>query len=121
MLPAGHITGQRGEQRALEFLTRNGLELLHRNYRCRVGELDLVMRDGELLVFVEVRYRKHVCFGGAAQSVDTRKRLRLARAAHIYCQRERVAHDISCRFDVIALGPQQDAIEWYVDAFEVEC
>ena len=79
------------------------------------------MRDGELLVFVEVRYRKHHQYGGAAQSVDARKRLRLARAAHMYCVREAVAPGVCCRFDVIALGPQQDVIDWYVDAFEVEC
>ena len=112
--------GQLGEQRALDFLRAKGLRLLHRNYRCRVGELDLVMQDRELLVLVEVRYRKHAGFGGGALSVDARKQLRLARAAHMYCIREAVAPDVSCRFDVVALGPRPESVEWFVDAFEVE-
>ena len=85
-----HISEQRGEELALELLTSNRLEPVHRYYRCRVGELNLVMRDSELLVFIEVRYRKHIRFGGAAESVEARKRLRLTRAALMYCARKSV-------------------------------
>ena len=115
-----HVSGQLGEQRALAFPLSRGLRLLHRNYRCKAGELDLVMQHDELLVFVEVRFRQHGHFGGGAASVDARKRLRLGRAALMYCMQEVVAPDVSCRFDVVALGPDRDAIEWYVDAFEVD-
>ena len=94
--------------------------MIQRNYRCRRGEIDLVMRDGELLVFVEVRYRNRDDFGGGAASVDARKRLKLVRAAHTYCQHKGVPAHVSCRFDVVALGPGEREVEWYADAFEVE-
>jgi putative endonuclease len=78
--------GQQAEQQAAEFLTQQGLTPLQRNYRCRSGEIDLIMRGREGLVFVEVRFRRHMSFGGAAASVDRNKQQKLLRAAQHYLQ-----------------------------------
>lgn len=106
--------GQEKERLAEAYLTRQGLLPVARNHRCRFGEIDLVMRDGGVLVFVEVRYRASSRFGGAAESVDGRKRRRLAAAAADYLQRR--PSMLPCRFDVVAIGAQ-DQIQWLKDAF----
>ncbi|MCW8829513.1 MAG: YraN family protein [Gammaproteobacteria bacterium] len=114
--------GQQAELLAAEYLSNNGLRLIERNYRCRGGEIDLVMEDGMGLVFVEVRYRKHQAFGGAAASVDRHKQQRLIRAAQYYLQRKHCA-DRPCRFDVIAVspGPQgKPALQWIRNAIELD-
>lgn len=107
--------GQAAEQRAAAFLAANGLTEIERNYRVRGGEIDLVMRDGEHLVFVEVRYRSRGDFGGAAASVTSAKQARLALAAEHYLQRS--GGLAPCRFDVVALQGDQDP-EWIRDAFQ---
>lgn len=105
---------------AERYLIRHGLRLRERNYRCRGGELDLVMQEGANLVFVEVRYRKHQHFGGALASVDARKQQRLWHAAQHYLQRHR-ASDIPCRFDVVAIAPDRrgrPSVEWVQNAIQ---
>lgn len=112
--------GRHAEQLAERYLQSQGLQLQQRNYRCRGGEIDLVMNEGETLVFVEVRYRKHQGFGGAAASVDYRKQQRLLLAAQHYLQKHR-AENRPCRFDVVAVTPGNDgqnAIEWITNAIE---
>ncbi len=113
--------GQHAEQLAEQYLTQRGLRLLERNYRCRGGEIDLIMTDeSEALVFVEVRYRKHQAFGGAAASVDQRKQQRLLLAANHYLQRSR-AMERRCRFDVVAISPARDGqnqVQWISNAIE---
>ncbi|WP_421620898.1 YraN family protein [Alkalilimnicola ehrlichii] len=108
--PAPHLeTGNRGERRALEHLTGQGLELLECNFRCRAGEIDLIMRDGEVVVFVEVRVRTHPGYGGALASITPAKQRRLARAAARWLQRHRLTQRAVCRFDVVTFdgeGPQ---------------
>ena len=75
--PAAESAGTGAEDLACAYLQQNGLRLLARNYRCRSGEIDLIMRDGEYLVFVEVRYRKREAFGSAAETVSSSKRARI--------------------------------------------
>lgn len=106
--------GLAAERRAARYLTERGLALLATNYRCRFGEIDLIMRDREQLVFVEVRLRRHGGFGGALESVDHRKQRRIGLAARHYLQRERL--DAPCRFDVVGIDGE-DRIEWLRDAF----
>ena len=91
-----------------------------RNYRCRRGEIDLVMRDADTLVFVEVRRRSSRTFGGGLESVDARKRARVVAAAEHYLVMNRIGDDRSCRFDVVAIdGPSPRAsIEWVRNAFD---
>jgi putative endonuclease len=106
--------GQDKERLAEAYLLRQGLRSVARNHRCRFGELDLVMRDGGILVFVEVRYRASSRFGTPAETVDFQKRRRIAAAASDYL----MCHPsvLPCRFDVVAIGGQ-DQIQWLKDAF----
>jgi putative endonuclease len=109
-------TGARGEDAALAFLQQRGLRLVTRNYRCRFGEIDLVLRDGEVLVFVEVRVRSSERFGGGGASIDGRKRERLLRAARHYLSDRATVP--ACRFDAMLLsGDQPPRIEWIINAF----
>lgn len=112
--------GRDAEALAERYLAERGLTLVTRNYRCRVGELDLVMRDHETLVFVEVRRRARSHFGGGAVSIDARKQARLIAAAEHYLVSHRLDQRQPCRFDVVAIdgaeaGPE---IDWISGAFD---
>jgi len=111
--------GRRAEDHAAGYLKKQGMTLLSRNYRCRSGELDLVMQEGSVLVFVEVRYRASARFGSAAESVDRRKQRRLTDAANHYLQHH-CATNRPCRFDVVAITEDQGkaVVEWFRDAIE---
>jgi putative endonuclease len=106
--------GIAAEQLASEFLQRNGLQLIESNFRCRFGEIDLILRDGTTLVFVEVRLRSNQHFGGAAASVTLAKQGRIVRAAQIYLQQQ--LRESACRFDVVLLDGER-RIEWIKNAF----
>lgn len=108
------LIGAAGEDAALEHLRRQGLTLVERNFRCKGGEIDLVMRDGAALVFVEVRRRADDRHGGAAASVTPAKQARLLLAAQIYLQRHRTPPP--CRFDVVAIDGGR--ISWLKDAIQ---
>lgn len=96
-------TGQESERLAEQYLLARGLTLVGRNYRCKVGEIDLIMRDREHLVFVEVRFRKNSCFGSASETIDSRKQQKVIRAAQHYLQTTWRGPLPACRFDVIAI------------------
>ncbi|KRB87825.1 YraN family protein [Noviherbaspirillum sp. Root189] len=106
--------GEIGEDLALHYLQRQGLSLLQRNFRCKGGEIDLVMQDSSGLVFVEVRKRGGRAFGGAAASVTARKQARLILAAQLFLQRYRTPP--ACRFDVIAIDG--DRLSWITNAIQ---
>jgi putative endonuclease len=108
------VAGGGAEEAAARFLARRGLEIVGRNFRTRFGEIDLIARDGETLVFVEVRMRSSGRFGGAAASVDGVKRSRIEAAARQYLAR--LPREPACRFDVVSL--EGDAPEWIRAAFE---
>lgn len=111
------MVGAEKEQLARAYLGRQGLRPVASNYSCRLGEIDLIMRDTDTLVFVEVRYRASEGFGTPAETVGPRKQRRLAAAASHYLQQYRL--DLPCRFDVLAIGAG-DRIDWIRDAFHVE-
>ncbi len=113
-------TGAEFEQRALTHLQQAGLRLIARNFNTRFGEIDLVMRDSDALVFVEVRHRRDRSFGGGAASVGTAKRGRLQRAAQLLLQAHPLLAAAPCRFDVIAFdgAPAAAHCEWHRAAFE---
>lgn len=118
--PATRSVGNYAESLALEHLEARGLDLVARNFRCRSGEIDLVMRDCGCLVFVEVRYRKSGRFASAAESVDQRKQSKLFTAASLFVARHRHFCDLAMRFDVIALdgrSPDRIRLQWLRDAF----
>ncbi len=108
--------GEDAENRAGAFLQRAGLKLVTRNYRCRFGEIDLILRDGDTLVFVEVRMRSGDRYGGAAASITSAKRTRLLRTARHYLAN--LAQPPACRFDALLLSGQDHTIEWLKNAFE---
>lgn len=114
-------SGAAGEQQAAHYLSAQGLTLLQRNWRCRLGEIDLVMLDRDTLVFVEVRLRHSQAFGGAAASVDARKRSKLLASAEVYLQQHPQQQQRPCRFDVVALeGSAQGklTLNWIRNAFD---
>ena len=112
------ISGEHGEDQALQHLQVHGLTLLQRNFRCKGGEIDLIMQSGIELVFVEVRKRKQASaaaqFGGAAASVTSAKQRRLIVAAQVYLKRYRMPPP--CRFDVVAIDG--DELTWLKNAIE---
>ena len=112
--------GARYETLALNYLRDRGLRLLERNYRCKMGEIDLVMEDDETLVFVEVRFRESADFGRAAASVTPHKQRRVAKAAAHYLIRRGNQREPVCRFDVIGIDniAGEPDIEWITSAFE---
>ena len=109
--------GRQAEQQACNFLQAQGLRLVEKNYRCRHGEIDLIMHDGEGLVFVEVRYRHSGSFGGALASIDVRKRRKLISTALHYLQARR--QRCAARFDVIAIDANSQ-IDWVPNAFDAD-
>ena len=107
--------GAEAEAMAAAFLERKGLRVIERNYRCRLGEIDLVAREGATTVFVEVRQRASSAFGGAAASITSAKRQRLVRAARHYLSRLRTLPQ--CRFDALLIEGDPPRIDWIRDAF----
>lgn len=112
-------TGAHAEGIARRFLCARGLELVCENYRCRLGELDLVMLEGGTLVIVEVRMRSCAQYGGALASVDRFKQQRVVRAAeHLLLTHPRLRR-LPVRFDVVSFEPRSERrIEWIRAAFD---
>lgn len=110
--------GGHAEAQALAYLVRHGLQKVARNFRSRGGEIDLVMLDGECLVFIEVRYRKSAAFMTPAITVDSRKQRKILRTAALFLSRHSRYADQTMRFDVVAItGAEQRQINWVRDAF----
>lgn len=114
---SGPGVGAEQEKAAAAYLAAAGLKVVARNARYLVGELDLVALDGKLLVFVEVRFRRHSDFGGAAASVDLRKQRRVIAAASLFLAAHPEHGGRACRFDVVAIDAER-RIEWLRGAFE---
>lgn len=109
---------RQGEEAAARHLRERGMQLLCRNYRCPMGEIDIVARDGETVVFVEVKARCSRGWGVPAEAVDRQKQARLARVARWFLL-ERRLDGLACRFDVAGILVKGDRImvEWVTDAF----
>ena len=115
-MSASGNNGNRAERLAAQFLQQRGLKLLQQNYHCRFGEIDLVMQDGDTLVFAEVRLRSRSDFGGASASINHAKQKKLVRAAQHYLAG--LVRMPPCRFDAVLLHtPDGSSIEWVKDAF----
>lgn len=110
------MRGSDAEKIAVSYLQRQHLLLIAQNYRCRFGEIDLIMRDGTTLVFIEVRMRANEMFGGAAASITPAKQAKLLRTARHYLSG--LNNEPSCRFDALLLsGINGQKIEWIKNAF----
>lgn len=113
--------GDQYESLAASWIQQQGLNIVARNFRCRVGEIDLIGRHGPHIVFIEVRARGNPRYASALASVDRRKQVRLIRAAQWFLRKHPELADLPCRFDVIAFEPPQSATEqtplWIRGAF----
>ncbi|MCR5595932.1 MAG: YraN family protein [Lachnospiraceae bacterium] len=99
-----------------EYLSKNGVSDLIYNYRTRYGEIDIIGRDGDALVFFEVKYRSKDKMGYAAQAVTYKKQSRICRVSDYYMTTERISYDTQIRYDVIAIDG--DKLDWIKNAFE---
>ena len=115
MRPLSSRTGRDAETDAIDFLQQQGLKLVDRNYHSRRGEIDIIMRDVDTLIFIEVKYRRSDRYGGAAEMVTPQKQKKIIATALHYLQHKRL--DPACRFDVIAITPER-GVEWIKAAFE---
>ena len=117
--PTTTYIGQRAERAAARFLERRGLATLARNYRTRFGEIDLVMRDGDAIVFVEVRYRRDDSWLRAAETITVQKRRRIVLAARAFLRTHPALFTQPCRFDVVGIARPHYRLryEWIRGAF----
>ncbi len=110
--------GQKAEDLAEAFLQSKGMMTREKNFRCKLGEIDLIMQDQNQLVFVEVRLRSNPFFTNAAESVDRQKQRKIMNTASYYLQQKQLTDKVACRFDVIAI--HQNTIRdsnWIINAF----
>ncbi len=110
------------EQQVQDYLQQQGLQPLARNYTASGGEIDLIMKHQQTLVFIEVRFRRSARYGSAAESIDYRKQQRISKTAAHYLQRHPQYRNYACRFDVAACQPDNDrdsiSIDWLSNAFD---
>ena len=118
----GTVRGREAESLARQYLQARGLKMLAANYRCRYGELDLVMRDGACLVVVEVRSRRSARHGAPEASIDYRKKRRLARSAGCFLRDHPQFNGMMLRFDVVGIltGGERPRFRWIPNALEFD-
>lgn len=109
--------GREGEQLALDFLKAQGLAFRDANYRCKQGEIDLIMENAKTIVFVEVRKRKNDSHGSGYETVQATKQHKLFQAATSYLLKHNLYESAYCRFDIISIN-DLDQITWIQNAFE---
>jgi putative endonuclease len=109
--------GARAEERAAQLLLAAGFRILARNFRCRMGEIDIIARRANLLIIAEVRLRSSDAFGGAAASVTGRKRARIVRTTRYLLLRKPALNELQVRFDTLLLRQVEGPIEWLEDVF----
>ena len=116
-----HTLGKFAEDKACNYLQQQGLILLTQNYRCRFGEVDLIMQDGAVLVFVEVRIRRDQDLMMILESITPSKQSKIIRAATFYLQEKHLFDKTLCRFDVVAgvLHDEKIELKWIKQAFDV--
>ena len=104
------------EKLAADYLKKQGMSIIKTNFYCKMGEVDIIARDGSYLVFVEVKYRKSVSKGDAAEAVGFNKMRKISRVADFYMYSHKVSPDTSVRFDVVAI--EEGHLKHYINAFE---
>ncbi|OIZ98311.1 YraN family protein [Rickettsiella grylli] len=120
--------GHHIESLVQDYLCRQKLKRITRNFRCRFGEIDLIMKDKNVLVFIEVRYRQSLQFGNSLESIHTIKQTKIMKTAEYYLLSQRLSEKIACRFDVVGVKPitqkllavsklDSAQVEWIKNAF----
>ena len=117
---AAQQRGDRAENLACDYLRQQNLSLIERNFRCRYGEIDLIMRDGSYTVFIEVRARSKSTFADAAESIDARKQRKIIAASQAYLQKNPSARHGPVRIDVVTLDSTaaNTRVQWLKDAIQ---
>ncbi len=117
--PNKKILGEAAETLVAHYLQQQGFQLIDRNFRCRLGEIDLIGTHQNQLLFVEVRFKSREDYGTPASSVNGRKQKKIIRTAQFFLQHYPAFANYACRFDVIAVTLQsgEPAIEWIENAF----
>lgn len=114
--------GNAYEQLAADYLIAQGLELISSNYQCKLGEIDLIMKHKEMLVFVEVRYRLSKDFVSPVVSINARKQQKLIRTAQVYLKKHHLTDVVPCRIDVVGITPDGTddhyRFEWIPNAIQ---
>ncbi len=112
--------GQKGEEFALRFLKKRGYQIIQKNYVCKMGEMDIIAKEKDTLVFIEVKTRTSTTFGPPQLAVNHKKQSQMSKVA-LYFLKEKKLEDIKARFDVVAilLGPRGEEIELIRDAFDL--
>ena len=111
--------GREFEKVAATYLTRKNCVIVETNYYCKFGEVDLIVLDNQLLVFVEVRYRSSSLYGSSSETVNRSKQRKIKLAAEYYLQERDLANKVDCRFDVVSIAKEDRGyqIDWHRDAF----
>lgn len=114
--------GKFAEQYAQDYLLRQGLTLVEKNFFCRLGEIDLIMWHQDTLVFIEVRLRKHTQYGSSLASITRAKQQKIIRTAQYYLVAKDFWERCKCRFDVVGIQASADrwTVDWLMDAFAVQ-
>src|SRR5690242_18344194 len=122
MLSATQQIGHEMENLACDYLQQQGLQLLLRNYRCRMGEIDFIMREGECIVFVEVKYRRYAQYGASVEMIHHAKQIKLLRTANYYLLKNPLALTQSARFDAITIDGfgRQQKIDWLKNIIDMD-
>jgi putative endonuclease len=118
------IIGESAEKIACEYLQNHGLKFIVANYQCKYGEIDLIMADVDVLVFIEVRHRTSNDYGDGIATVNKGKQRKIIRTATYYLQKKNLYDRVACRFDIVATScsyyDESNAIKWIKDAFWVK-
>ncbi|NLM17698.1 MAG: YraN family protein [Candidatus Riflebacteria bacterium] len=120
MITSKQLLGKECEEAALRFLLKRGLRLVARNYSTKLGEIDLIMKDGEVLVFVEVRSKTDSTHGTPLETIDYAKRRRIEKVAAAYLRDYHISQDVFCRFDAVGITITSDGeqkLEYIENAF----
>jgi putative endonuclease len=112
--------GKKGEEVAIRFLKKNGYQVIKRNYVCKMGEIDIIAKEKDTLVFIEVKTRTSTTFGPPQLAVNPKKQSQMSKVALNFLKEKRL-EDVKARFDVVAilLGPRGEEIELIRDAFDL--
>jgi putative endonuclease len=111
--------GQTAENRALQYLTSKGIQHIESNFRAKTGEIDLIVKEGNTLIFLEVKARKSNQYGHPAEFVTPAKQRKIIKTAQLYLLKHPALNNLPCRFDVITMTSVDQAnIEWICDAFQ---
>lgn len=109
--------GKQHEDLAASYLQQQGLQLIERNFNCRMGEIDLIMRHNDTLVFVEVRYRSNDAYGSAIESVTYKKQQKILKTAQFYLMKKPQFQHLNYRFDIVGISQNGQTLDWLSNAF----